>query len=253
MDVEVVRYGPDPSQLVELTRADVAGAPVAVLVHGGFWKAAYGAEYARPLVPSLVSRGWSTVVVEYRRVGNGGGYRATLEDVAGAVDSLANLDLPTGTVVAVGHSAGGQLAAWLATRQSLPDGAPGARPHVVPTAVVAQAGVLDLRAAARDRLGSDAVVGFLGGPPDAVGDRYEIASPVERLPLGVPLLCIHAAADTIVPPDQSERFARLARDAGDAVDLLEVEGDHFTVIDSEGAAWSQTLEWMEQHRVSAAS
>lgn len=248
MDAEIVRYGPDPSQWIELTRADGSGAPLAVLVHGGFWKAAYGAEYARPLVPSLVARGWSTAVIEYRRVGNGGGYPATLEDVASAIEALGDHGLDLGRVVVVGHSAGGHLAAWLATRQSLPDGAPGARPRAMPTAVVAQAGVLDLRAAARDRLGADAVAALLGGPPDAVADRYELASPIERLPLGVPLLCVHATEDEDVPPSQSAAFKERAREAGDVVDHLEVEGDHFAVIDPRGTAWTLTLDWMDRQR-----
>lgn len=248
MEVETRRYGADPSQLVELTRADAADAPVAVLVHGGFWKAAYGAEYARPLVPALVARGWTTLVIEYRRVGNGGGYPATLEDAAAATDLLADLVPEHGAVVAVGHSAGGQLAAWLATRASLPDGAPGARPRILPTAVVAQAGVLDLREGAEERLGDDAVVGFLGGRPDAVPERYAIASPGARVPLGVPLLCVHGTSDDVVPLGQSRAMASRAAEAGDTVELLEVEGDHFAVIDPQGRAWARTLDWMERHR-----
>lgn len=245
MHAEAIRYGPDPSQWVELTRADAAGAPVAVLLHGGFWKARYGAEYARPLVPSLVARGWTALVVEYRRVGNGGGYPAALEDVASAIDLLADLMLDGDHLVVIGHSAGGQLAAWLATRQALPDGVPGARPRVVPTAVVAQAGVLDLRAAARDRLGSDAVVGFLGGGPAERRDAYAVADPTAALPLGVPVLCVHGAGDDVVPLSQSSDFARRAREAGDAVDVAEVEGDHFAVIDPDGPAWAATLAWLD--------
>lgn len=243
-----LRYGPDPSQVAELTRAR-DGAPVAVLVHGGFWKAAYGAEYARPLVPSLVAHGWATLVVEYRRVGNGGGYPATLDDVASAVDLLADVSgLDLGRVVAIGHSAGGQLAAWLAARPGLPDSAPGADPRVRVTAVVAQAGVLDLRAAAAAGLGNDATPAFLGGPPDAVLDRYAIASPIERLPLGVPVLCVHGTDDADVPLSQSTTFASRAREAGDAVDLREVPGDHDDVIDPDDPSWAATLTWLPNSR-----
>lgn len=240
----MLRYGPDPGQVAELTRA-ADGAPVAVLVHGGFWKAAYGAEYARPLVPSLVARGWATLVVEYRRVGNGGGYPATLADVASAVDLLADIsDLDLSRVVAIGHSAGGQLAAWLAARPGLPDGAPGADPRVRVSAVVAQAGVLDLRSAAAAGLGSNATQAFLGGEPDAVADHYAIASPIERLPLGVPVLCVHGTDDDVVPLSQSTTFATRALKAGDAVELLETPGDHYAVIDPDHPSWTTTLDWL---------
>jgi acetyl esterase/lipase len=63
--------------------------------------------------------------IEYRRRGLGGGYPATLEDAAAAIDYLATLvDADTGRVVTVGHSADGHLATWAAGRAKLPPGAP---------------------------------------------------------------------------------------------------------------------------------
>ena len=109
-------YGDDPSQYGELTLPDGDPRGVAVVVHGGFWKAEYGIEYAEPLVPSLVDAGWAAWAIEYRRVGNGGGVPATLDDVAAAIDLLPDLGLDTSTVVAIGHSAGGHLATWAASR-----------------------------------------------------------------------------------------------------------------------------------------
>ena len=54
--------------------------------------------------------------MEYRRVGNGGGFPATFDDVAAAIDLLADADVDTSTVVTLGHSAGGHLATWAAAR-----------------------------------------------------------------------------------------------------------------------------------------
>src|ERR671932_746984 len=89
---EVVAYGPDPAQFLELTLPEGEGpAPVAVVLHGGFWRAAYGVELARPLAAELAAAGWAAVAVEYRRVGNGGGWPATLDDVAAALDALPDL------------------------------------------------------------------------------------------------------------------------------------------------------------------
>jgi acetyl esterase/lipase len=246
-------YGDDPSQFAELSWPDGASGPVGVvvLVHGGFWQAAYGLEYAQPLAPSLLERGWATLVIEYRRVGDGGGYPATLDDVAAAVDLLAGAPPPDGVsvdhdrVVAVGHSAGGHLAAWLATRGGQDAGNPGADPAVPVTAVVSQAGVLDLAAAAADGLGGEAVQSLLGGEPDEVPAAYAVADPTARVPLGVPVLCVHGTDDTLVPISQSETFAQVAGAAGDDVEVRPVQGDHFAVIDPGDPSWTDTLDWID--------
>ena len=252
-------YGPDPHQFLEVTLPVGEGpAPVAVVLHGGFWRARYGVELARPLAADLAARGWVGVAVEYRRVGAGGGWPATLEDVAAALDALpdvgwagggdtaARLDLTDLTVI--GHSAGGHLAAWAAGRGRLPAGAPGAAPRVAVTAAVLQAGVLDLTAAVAADLGAGATVSFLGGTPETFPERYATADPVRLLPTGVPVLCVHGKADTTVPLDQSERFAAAARAAGDRVEVSVVPGDHMVVIDVAGDPWRRTLEWLTARR-----
>ncbi|WP_222196178.1 alpha/beta hydrolase family protein [Modestobacter italicus] len=249
-------YGPDPDQFLEVTLPDFEGAaPVVVVLHGGFWRARYGIELARPLAADLAARGWAAVAVEYRRVGAGGGWPATLDDVAAALDALpeapgaGRLDLSDVTVV--GHSAGGHLAAWVAARGRLPDGAPGARPRVPVGAVVAQAGVLDLAAAVAADLGDGATVDLLGGTPAEVPDRYAVADPARLLPTGVPVLCVHGAQDTTVPLDQSERFRTAGTAAGDAVEVSVVPGDHMAVIDLAGEAWRRTVTWLTARRTTA--
>lgn len=249
------RYGDHPSQHVELTlppgRQPV---PVAVVVHGGFWRTAYGAELGRPLAADLVQRGWAALTVEYRRVGpdpqhGGGGWPRTLEDVAAAVDSLAGAGqqladgrLDLGRVVALGHSAGGQLAAWAAARPGLPAGAPGSAPLVALSAVVTQAGVLDLVDAVRRGVGGRAVPDLMGGGPDERPADYALASPLARLPLGVPSVCVHGTADTIVPIRQSETFVAAARALGEDSALERFEGDHFEPITVGSPAWARCTE-----------
>jgi acetyl esterase/lipase len=229
-----VRYGDDPSQYAELTLPDGTPRGVVVVIHGGFWKAQYGIEYARPLVPSLVEAGWAAWAIEYRRVGpagsgGGGGTPGTFDDVARAIDTLRHQDLDLSTVIALGHSAGGHLATWAAGRESA----------AVPiTAVVSQAGVLDLVAAAKEHLGSDAVLALLGhepGPTDAQWD------PRQQVPLDVPVHCVHATGDDIVPIDQSESYVRAAKEAGADAALTQVDGDHFVLIDPTSSAWQTQL------------
>ncbi|MGQ0574766.1 MAG: alpha/beta hydrolase, partial [Pseudonocardia sp.] len=145
-----LEYGPDRSQFGELTLPAGDGPlPVVVVVHGGFWRSAFGLELGRPLAVDLANAGFAAWNIEYRRIGNGGGWPATFDDVAAAVDLLAGPGgdaaggrLALDRVAAVGHSAGGHLAAWLAARPGLPAGAPGAAPRVALRGAVSQAGVL---------------------------------------------------------------------------------------------------------------
>ncbi len=227
---ETIRYGDDPSQLVELTRPEGKPRGVVVVIHGGFWKAAYDLSLGRPLAADAVEQGWAALNIEYRRVGNGGGVPHTLDDVRAAIATLDDRDLDLTTLVTLGHSAGGHLAAWAG--------------HAVDavTHVIAQAGVLDLVAADREGLGGGAVQAFLGhpaGPADAEVD------PRQQLPLGVPIWCVHAANDDTVPLSQSVGYVAAATAAGAQAELVEVTGDHFVVIDPVTDAWARTLEVLD--------
>jgi acetyl esterase/lipase len=201
-----------------------------VVIHGGFWKASYGAELGRPLAADLVNRGFAALTVEYRRVGDGGGWPQTGEDVAAAVDALRerSTGLDLNRVVALGHSAGGQLAGWLASRRDA---------AVSVTGAVLQAGVLDLVGGSRERLGDGAVDDFLGGSPTENPQAYAQASPLALVPLGVPSVCVHGTADVHVPLRQSEDFVEAARQAGDTTELQTFDGDHFPPVDVGSAAW----------------
>jgi acetyl esterase/lipase len=249
-------YGPHPSQFAELTLPTGNGPPRAVVavVHGGFWRQAYGLELGRPLAADLAAAGFAAWNVEYRRVGGGGGWPATFTDVATALDLLAGAPgeaaggrLTMDRVLAVGHSAGGHLATWLAARPGLPPSAPGAGPRVRLAGVVSQAGVLDLVDAAERGVGAGAVDDLLGGAPSAVPDRYALASPTALVPLGVPVVCVHGTSDDRVPLRQSERFVAAARAAGDPAELVVLpEVDHFAVIDPAAHAWRSCRDAVER-------
>jgi acetyl esterase/lipase len=219
-----IRYGPSPEQFGELYLPHAASLGTAVIVHGGFWRARYDLELGRPLASDLAAHGFAAWNVEYRRLGNGGGWPMTATDVGAAIDHLAELDVDTSAVVAIGHSAGGHLAVWAAGR---------ADPRVPLTAAVSQAGVLDLVAAHRDQLGSGAVAAFLGGTPEEWPERYRVADPLAAAPIPAAVLCVHTRADEDVPITQSEAY--VAR--GGRSMLYEVPGDHYTVIDPADPSW----------------
>jgi acetyl esterase/lipase len=285
---QVLRYGPGPDQVADLrlppSRAvgDTGRAPVLVLLlHGGFWRAAYDRKHVGPLAAALAAENFVVCTPEYRRTGQpGGGWPGTFDDVAAAVDRLPGLVRSAGAaagagwrVILAGHSAGGHLALWSAGRHRLSADSPW---HRVPGAagtggasdvsgagvaevagiagvagvrgvagvagVVALAPVSDLAACYRAGLDDDAAGALLGGGPGEQPDRYAVADPARLVPLGAPVRIVHGTADDRVPSAMSRSFAARARSAGDDVRLAELAGGgHFDVIDPLSAAWPAVL------------
>lgn len=222
---------------------------MAVLLHGGFWRARYSLRLEDRLVGDLSARGWAIWNLEYRRLGvrSRGGWPATFEDVAAGIDRLGGLEesLDLARVVAIGHSAGGHLALWAAARPGLPAGAPGAEPSIRLAGAVAQAGVADLREAVRLRLSGGVAESLLGGSPIKLPARYDAASPIERLPLRVPQLLVHGDADDVVPIEIARGYAARAAEAGDRCELVEIPGGgHMDHLDPASASWDAVTGWL---------
>lgn len=238
-------YGNDPAQFGDLYLPEgKRRTGTVVVIHGGFWQAGYGLDLGAAIAADLAGRGWGAWNVEYRRLSGGGGWPTTFEDIAAGVDHFTELGrhgLHQGPVVLIGHSAGGQLAAWAANRGDLPAGSPGGVPQIQPVGVVAQAGVLDLATAARRGLGGSSVPDLLGGTPETVPERYAAADPVEQVPLAIPVRCVHGRSDSTVPISQSRGYVDAATAAGADASLVEVPGDHFSLIDAGSAAWKTTV------------
>jgi acetyl esterase/lipase len=193
------------------------------------------------LARTLHAEGYAAWNIEYRRVGvmgGGGGWPETFEDVAAAIDHLTDesgIDLDH--VVTCGHSAGGHLALWAASRNRLAD------TKVRVRAAVSLAGILDLDEADRLRLGGDAAARFLGGHCDEIPSVYAQASPARLLPLGVPQILVHGSNDEVIPPSMTDEYEVRAREAGDPVTRLKMDGvDHRDLIDSAGPSWAATFE-----------
>jgi acetyl esterase/lipase len=235
------RYGTDPAQFGDLSLPDGRPLGTVVVLHGGFWRTRYDLSLGRPLAADLAARGYAAWNLEYRRSDGGGGWPATFDDVAAGIDLLATLPVDASRVVAVGHSAGGHLGVWAAGRAGLPAGAPGARPQVAVTGVIAQGGVLGLADCARDRLGEDAAPSLMGGGPDEVADRYRLADPMALLPSPANILCLHSRHDQRVPYSYAERYVAAAVAAGGRASLVETFGDHFTLIDPATPDWAAAL------------
>jgi acetyl esterase/lipase len=244
------RYGPHPSQVADLYLPGGAGphAPV-VLVHGGSWQKRYGKRVTGALASDLRRRGFAVWNIEYRRLGDGGGWPETFADVAAAIDHLVTLDAPLDTSRAsvIGHSAGGHLALWAASRSRLEGAAPGAQPKLRFSHAVALAGVCDLETAYRVWRGGSARA-LMGGSPQQYPERYAIADPIALLPLEARALLVHGVADTTVTIELSRSYARAAAATGTAVKLVELEGaagHHRAHIDPRSAAWRTAAGWLE--------
>jgi acetyl esterase/lipase len=247
MTRSVHSYDSGPSQLGELFLPSGAGPhPVAVVLHGGYWRARYDRSLMTNVCVDLAAHGLAAWNLEYRRVGGGGGWPETFLDVAAGVDLLAALDAPLdlGRVLAVGHSAGGQLAFWATARPTLPSEAPGVDPRVPIRAAVSQAGVLDLTLAAGLSPSSTPTRALLGDPQDNY-ERYVLASPRERLPLGVPQLVLHGDRDDTVSMRIATSYAAAARAAGDTCELLVLSHTgHFEHLDAGSQAWHVARDWL---------
>lgn len=243
-----VAYGRSSEQVGDLRLPAGEGPwPVAVLLHGGFWRERYGRGSIEPLAVDLTRRGFATWSLEYRRVGaSGGGWPRTAEDVAAGIDHLADLDaaLDLERVAVLGHSAGGQLAVWSVRRTGVA-GAPRVRPAVV----VSLAGVMDLVDAALRASGDppNPTTAFLGGPPGERPDAYAEASPIGLVPLGVPQVVVQGLGDDRDFLDWHRAYVAAARAAGDRVEAVERDdADHFSVIDPVHPIWAETVAALER-------
>lgn len=241
-----IAYGPAPAQVVELFLPKGKGPyPVVVLIHGGCFLAEYqGLPQTSGMAADLAARGYAVWNVEYRKLGEeGAGYPGTFLDVADAVDRLRmeapKYGLDARRVVAVGHSAGGHLGLWAASRARLPKDSDlwRAKPLKI-RAVVSLGGIGDLKPHAGVFAGACGPTISQVAPPRT----YAVTSPGDLLPTGVAVTMIHGEFDHVMPPDTGEAYAAKARAAGDRAEAIEIKGvGHFDPVIPATDAWKMVV------------
>lgn len=210
---ETLSYGSDPEQVGDLRRGTNS---LVVLLHGGFWRQEFERDTMESLAVDITSRGFSTWNVEYRRIGQRGGWPESGEDVLAALSFTSELDVDTSEVTVIGHSAGGYMALWAA-------GTPGN----TLAAVLGLAPITNLTdLAGSGVLGSTEAQALLdSGAPESVD------------PGSVPAVVAHGEADLLVPLEQSVSLSN-AHD----IDLVRTAGGHFDLLDPNRPHWPRLLE-----------
>ncbi|WP_432563463.1 alpha/beta hydrolase family protein [Kineococcus sp. SYSU DK003] len=228
-------YGDHPDQYAFLHLPTGEGPfPVAVLVHGGYWRSRWENDLSHATAVDLTARGFAVWNVEYRRPDRHD-WTATTADVEAAFEALGRVDAPLDLdrVVTLGHSAGGQLVVRLAADR--------VSASLRPALTVSLAGCLDLHSVHARGLSEHAVAAALGGTPEELPEVYAASSPLSRLPIGLPVAVVCCRGDDPDLLDASRRFADAARAAGDDVAVLEDEGHHFSVIDPASGVWPRIV------------
>lgn len=242
----VITYGEDDLQFGELRLPQGEGPfPVMVFIHGGCWLSDYNLNHTRKLAAAFTAEGIATWLIEYRRVGDqGGGWPGTFDDVAAAMDKVAELaeqyPLDLDHLLVAGHSAGGHLAIWLANRPSQWG------KGVTPTAVLSMAPAADLVYLDGQHVCGDVVEQLMGGTASQVPERYELGSGTARLPLPIPQWVVLGALDeNWLPVGKRYVEAALASD-GITHPVIAGESGHFEMIDPDSSTWPLVLEAARQ-------
>jgi acetyl esterase/lipase len=234
-------YGKADEQFGELRLPKTKGPhPVIVFIHGGCWLNEYGLDHVAPISRALADEGYAVWTPEYRRIGDaGGGWPGTFEDISRSVKVLRDFapeyGLRLDRVIAMGHSAGGHLALWLAARKNLSASSSFYNNHALPLhGVVSLAGIADLLAYERfENDCSASLPELLGGISSEAPERWSQVDPMQLLPFGIPIKLIHGSCDSVVPPAQSEAMAKAS-----GGELIVVEGaGHFDMVSPHADAW----------------
>lgn len=241
-----ISYGADALQVVDVWLPAGRGPfPTVLMVHGGCWTTSIADRHIMDwAAEDLRRRGIAVWNIEYRGVDRpGGGYPGTFQDTAAAADALAanarRFHLDMRRIVAVGHSAGGHLALWLAGRKRLPKSSQlrGEHPLRI-AAVVSLGGLPDLEEETKVPNGCGTTVSAT-----VAGGDYAQTSVPDLAPLGVPQTLVNGRLDKIIPQKLATDYQRKMRHAGDRVAIRWVQNaGHVDLVAPGTGAWAVAVQ-----------
>ncbi|MCA9837525.1 MAG: alpha/beta hydrolase [Trueperaceae bacterium] len=245
MPDHVLSYGTHPEQFAHLYLPMERGPyPTVILLHGGCWRSSVSLDYFGQAARNLSKLGLAVWNLEYRRIENGGGWPTTFLDVASGTDYLQNIasiyNLDLSRTLALGHSAGGHLAHWLAARKNLPPTSELYQPNPLGfLGFISLAGIPDLELALRDNICSNqAPKELIGGTPEEFPERYAQASPARLAPIGGQQIFIQGTQDDTVQLIHIEDYVKKAKARGEDIRLITLQNTgHFELVVSTTPQW----------------
>jgi poly(3-hydroxybutyrate) depolymerase len=230
----ILRFGGRPRDYAELRLPQGKGPfPLAVIWHGGCWKQGVAdTAYMAALATRWQQQGVATLNVDYREVGDGGGWPGSFEDWQAAsalIDQVAkDYRIDRERVTLVGHSAGALPALWLAGERSA-DSPLGALPPVKARAAIVLDGPGDVGAEreAFDALCQfSAVNPFMGGTPEDAAGRYAAISPRTNAPHLAEVLFVQAK----LPIPSDDVLASIGGGGAKVRSIANPDASHFDII-----------------------
>lgn len=227
---EWLPYGPEERQRVRVLPGDPGGG-VAVLVHGGSWRAGSAGTYTdsnatmHALTRGLHERGWWVVAVEYR-FADRSPWPATAHDVHSATRAGVAWSTERGageTLAMLGDSAGGHLASL-----------EGATHPTQVDAVVSYYGLHDFTTSQAQREARNCPTMNVGAPnvfgvQPTSDEQLAVArhwSPAHRVgPDSPPMMVLHGTEDCVVPYEQAVELVEALTAHGVPNELVTLPGE----------------------------
>ncbi len=248
------KYGNLAQQFCELTLPRKPPPhPVIVLIHGGCYREMYDLRPMSKAAKALADAGFAVWNIEYRRAGNGGEFPNMFLDVGAATDYLRGIadehGLDLAAVVAMGHSAGGHLALWLAGRGCLAENSALFSEEPMPIAgVVGLAPIADIANALDLGMCGTALPMVMGSQQPEAAANLKDSSPIAMLPLGALQIHIVGSEDNLIRANL-KRYIDAALDAGDNVELIVLEdAGHFEAVAVDAPEWQHVIEAIQRLR-----
>jgi acetyl esterase/lipase len=226
---ETIAYGTEPDQIADVRFGgeEAVQRPLVILIHGGFWRPTIDRTHTGPMAVAMAEAGWTVAAIEYRRIPHHP--NVTVDDVTAALKVLpGKVRQHDGRVIVMGHSAGGHLTLWAASK----------RPNPQVMGALALAPAADLQLANQLNLGEGATLLFLGEEP-----KHRTDLDPKRMPSPtIPVTIVHGEEDEVVPSSLADSYAA----THPKTRLVKLRGiGHFAVIDPLTPVWTVVLEQLD--------